>query len=162
MHVTMAALCSPQRLSWGWLCAHGSSCGVRMASTQVGPRWPMSCAPYGSCGVQIMTAVLDKSQRPDIPQDLGQAPMGNSMVAAPFVALIKSCWAQVGDGTGTETTAVVVDGRLPPVQPTRLSCYLNPLWPSMYTSWTEGCHTPPEVPRLAGLQAMPVHGMQEL
>ena len=44
---------------------------------------------------QIMTAVLEKGQRPDLPQVLTELPMGNSMVAAPFIALIQSCWAQV-------------------------------------------------------------------
>ena len=45
--------------------------------------------------MQIMTAVLEKGQRPDIPPELAEAPMGNAMVAAPFVALIQSCWSQV-------------------------------------------------------------------
>ena len=43
---------------------------------------------------QIMIAVADKAQRPDLPSRLESRPLGPSRVASTFAALINSCWAQ--------------------------------------------------------------------
>lgn len=55
---------------------------------------------------QIMVAVSEKAQRPDIPADLTTTPGGDSPSAAGVISLLQRCWSQ--DPAGETTLRIAL------------------------------------------------------